>query len=283
MQIEVFGTGTIVPGGKEIQGVADGVIEMTMQSPYYIKDRFPQAAPFAYTIAGLRTMEMMLWLIAEGNDMLNEGIAPLGLYSYPGWVKLPEMFLTTNKELKTPDDIKGLKIRTAGDDGEVLTRMGAAVVTLPVGEVYESMQRGVIDAFQLGTPSTDKNYGMFEVSQFIYLSPVRQPTENVPPFVSIEKWNELPDDIKAAMQAALYEEVFVNTEEQTRLDAEAVQFFLDKGLTVGPAPKSIEDAMVVAADEFYSERAATDPIYAKILESVNTWKDSFRSTYPLGL
>ena len=91
--------------------------------------------------------EMVTWIYyGNGKTMLQElieskgfsnvqviGVANLSLAEDELWVK---------KKIEKPEDYKGLKVRTYGQWGKVLEAVGASVVTLPGGEVYQAMERG---------------------------------------------------------------------------------------------------------------------------------------------
>ena len=63
-----------------------------------------------------------------------------------GWFKKP---------IRALADIQGLKIRMAGLQSEVLSRLGATTINLPGGEVMPALQSGVIDAAEWGGPWMD--------------------------------------------------------------------------------------------------------------------------------
>lgn len=57
-----------------------------------------------------------------------------------------------NKEMESPDDFKGLKMRMPGLGGQVLTKMGASTVSLPGGQIYENLVSGSIEATEWVAP-----------------------------------------------------------------------------------------------------------------------------------
>ena len=85
-----------------------------------------------------------------GNELFTELYEPFGMTWIGDHLWSPEDFAYTSFPLNTIEDIKKLKMRTAGPGGEILARMGASTVFLPGGELYESMQRGVFNAFEYG-------------------------------------------------------------------------------------------------------------------------------------
>jgi len=284
--IRVHGGSEVVPAGQEQDGINDGILDYCKTSTNWLKDKYVSAGLFNYVIAGLRPIEMMMWMTAGGgNELLNEMLAGQhpNTLAIPGWTGTPEIFLSTIKPLETLDDFNGIKIRTTGDDGAVLSRMGAAVVNVPPGEIYEAIQRGVIDGFQLSSPSVDLTYGMDEVAKYVYMSPVRQPCEYFTNLVNKESWAALPDDLKVICEMAAYEEAMTYLGETVLADAEALEVYKSKGITVAPIPAVFEDELRKMAKEFYDEQSAKDAFFAKVLASELAFAANYSTTYPSGL
>jgi len=85
---------------------------------------------------------------------------------------------------------------------------GDSVVAIPGAELYESVQRGVVDAFQYSTPATDHSIAMYEVVDYIYLSPVRQSTDFHYYTINRDAFNELPDDLKRMVKELCFMRIF---------------------------------------------------------------------------
>jgi len=252
----------------------------------YWKDRFNAANLFTYTVAGLSPAESKIWHMVSGIDYLNQMIQEGGydVYIPAGISTTPEMFLSTGaKELKTVADVKGLKIRTAGDDGVIFSRMGASVVFLPSSEIYESMQRGVIDAFQMSSPAMDWSGSMQEVAKNVYLGGTRQPCEWLPVMFNTDSWNALDDSLKVMLLELIQAESWNYYAMMTEADLVAVQSYIDYGTNIVPIPKDIEAEVVKQAKILYEELAADDPFFAEVFDSIETFKASYRTAWPNGM
>lgn len=281
--MDVYGSGGIVPGREEIEQVGKGVLDITYSDYLWIRDKYPAGGLFTYRVGGMSAIPRFVWFMSEGQALANDMIAGENYIGKFGWPMTPELFLSGVVPIRSLDDIKGLKIRTAGEDGKILTAMGASVVSLPPAEIYESVQRGVIDAYQWNTPAYDRQVHMHEVAKYMYVSPVRQPTALTALIVNKDSWAALPDDLKAIVEAVNQEMAWENLTELVVGDAAAIDFFIDYGVEVGPPPKEVEEEMIKQAEIYYSEQAAADPLYAKILESLRAFGANYQATYPSGL
>ncbi|GAE28050.1 hypothetical protein JCM9140_4238 [Halalkalibacter wakoensis JCM 9140] len=78
-----------------------------------------------------------------------------------------DQILTTDKEIKSVEDLKGLKISTPSPaSNAVVEAWGAIPVFMPMNEVYEAMQRGIVDG-RLGPYSAVANFNLDEVTGYI--------------------------------------------------------------------------------------------------------------------
>lgn len=280
MELTLHPSGSIAPQSEELEGVDVGLLDYAYTGPAYWSDRWPAANLLTIVIGGLTGMEYHFWMIQGGGlDLVEKLTKDVNVKVLIFMPTPPECFLHSTKPLVTVDDIKGLKVRTAGDDAEIFTRMGASTIFLPGGEVYEALQRGVIDAAQLSTIAVDYSLGTHEVSKYTYLSPTRQPTDAGPIIVNGDSWAELPDGLKEVVSSVAESEAMRYYAELIDLDAIAIQAFIDYGVEVGPPSQEIVDELVRQAAIFYEEKKAADPMYKEILESMMAYQAQVRGLY----
>jgi len=270
LTVEAFSGGAIVPATEELQGVHEGVLDMGSGCPMYAVNKFPACPLFDMVSGGMTGIQMTLWhLRGEGDELAarmweeNMNVKYVGTCGF-----MPaEVWAHTNKELKTPADLKGLKMRCAGDGGEILASMGVSTVFFPANEIYESAQRGVINAFECASPFLNWGFGFQEVADYMYLSPSRAPTDVAHVWVNRDRWEELSPDLQLVVMDACEAVGIDYFADCTVMNDVAVVQYLDYGTEVLPVPEAIEDAYLEAALEFYAAKAAADPFYAEVLDS----------------
>jgi TRAP-type mannitol/chloroaromatic compound transport system substrate-binding protein len=278
--MDPYPSDAIVPGTKVFDGLDSGLISYGETDIAYEKDKFPAAGLFAFQVAGLTAAESYHWFFAGGGrDLFNEMIKDFNVRALTIHSVTPECFLGSTKPIRSVKDIDGLKIRTAGDDGEIFAEMGAAVVFLPGGEVYESMQRGALDAYQLGGPDYDLSISMHEVTDYLYLSPVRQPATTMFYMVNEQAWAELPDDLKKLVEDEFLVASIKHWMETAKADIDSVSKWKDYGVEVSGIPADLELEMIRVSTEFYGGKAAADPFFAKVWESIQAVKDNYREAF----
>lgn len=274
--VEPFHGGAIWPTHEELIGVHEGVLDMGAASAMFKMGWVPQSGLFSHMAGGLTGPQKLLWHAGGGGDELARrmweedlNVRFVGVLTH----LRPEVFLHTNVRLEHPEDFVGLKIRCAGEGGEILHRMGAATVFFPGGEIYEGMMKGVIDAFEFASIAINWGMGHQEIADYLYLSPTRAPTDSIHVWVNRDRWEELTPDLQAIVESAVRTVAIDFLVMQTALDDEAVLKFKEFGVEVLPVPEIIEEAFLREALKFYDEKAALDPLYADIVESMRAFKD----------
>src|SRR5947199_6736777 len=114
-QIRPFAAGEIVPGLQVLDAVQNGTVEMGHTASYYYFGKDPTFALATVVPFGLNTRQMNAWLTqAGGEQMLNDFFKGYNVYGIAAGNTTAQMGGWFRKEIKTLDDLKGLKMRIAG-------------------------------------------------------------------------------------------------------------------------------------------------------------------------
>lgn len=275
LEVKPFVGGSIVPAYKELDAIHENVLQMGYTCPMYNLDKWPAAGLISSRPGALPGEVLRSWFnYGGGADLMNKMMEGYNVMTFPGALSpLPEeVFFHSKVELNSMADIKGLKARCMGDGGEILKRMGAATVIIPGGEVYEAMQRGTIDAFEYSTLTSNWQMHFNEVADYVYLSPTRAPSDPQVFFVNKDAWNALPADLQAIVQNVVSNYTQLQHEYLIAESIEALENFKKAGNSVRKVPAEIEQALLVEADKFYTEKSASeDPIFGEIYNSMKAY------------
>ena len=157
--------------------------------------------------------------------------------------------------------------------------MGAGVVFVPGGEIYESMQRGVVNSFQASSPAIEITMAFHEVGKYAYLSPVRQPTDYQMLGVNTKSWEALSPGLQKIVMDAYLANGISTYAKATVEDIAALEFFKDYGVIVEPASEEVVNELIRQANILYDERAASDPFAAELIESIREFKESYAEAF----
>jgi len=276
--------GSVVPAYEEWTGIDKGVLDFAIEG---MGDTLPEV-PFGGIVnqrcgARLPALGHMIWYETGGRDLVNKWFKELGynvmlVGSLHG---LAEGWIHTDKPLTGPEDLAGLKMRAAGDGGAILARMGVGTVFMPLGEIFENMERGVIDAYECSNPAFDWDMGLYEAGKYYYLGETRAAWEPFELMVSPDKWNELPDDLKVLVKDCITAQgVYYNARLVAKNEV-AIQNFKDYGVIVEQIPTSISEAFVKEAKAYYNEQASKHPATAEILQSELEFEEMWAELYGL--
>lgn len=162
--VTVFSGGELGPGPVEqYNRVVDGVADLAVGLPGYTASNFPKT--LLTELPGVITSEKGTEQILNNIDMLNKEYRRVKLIGL--WTNAPNAIYTREKAVRSLEDMKGLKIRVPSRNaGLIVKSWGATPVSMPVPEIYNSMQTGVIDgAFIDGTGTYA--FRLSEVTKYI--------------------------------------------------------------------------------------------------------------------
>lgn len=276
--LEPFTGGAIVPATKETDAVDKGVLDACFNCPYYNLDKWPSSAIFSNMVCGMGPEAARIWYDEGGGwELINKMGEGYNLYVlHAVFTQAPEVWCHSTKPIRSMDDIKGLKIRAAGDGGEVLGRMGASVVAMPPGEIFEAMQRGVLDAFEMGNAPVNWMMGVQEAAKYLYFSETRNPHDTIVFTVNKDSWEKLSPDLQELVEAVARSEISKFYSWMVAEDIAGREKFSGYGCVLSHVPEDVERAMVEEAKKYYNEKIAEEgTFYAEVVESYRSFQEAY--------
>jgi len=272
-QIQPFAPGEIVGAPQAADAIAGGTVEMGHTCSYYYVGKDPTFAIGTNLPFGLNSRQTNAWLYhGGGNDLLNEFYAKHNLYALPAGNTGAQMGGWFRKEIKTVEDLKGLKMRIAGLAGQIMAKLGVVPQQIAGGDLYPSLERGTIDAAEWVAPYDDDKLGLNKVAPYYYYPGFWEGGPAIHMFINLQKWNELPKPYQAAMQAAAG---YVNVDTQAKYDAKnpaGLRNLISNGAQLRPFSQEIMEAAYKAANEIYDEISANNPDFKKIYDSYKAFR-----------
>jgi TRAP-type mannitol/chloroaromatic compound transport system substrate-binding protein len=201
--IRVHAAGELVPPLQGFEAVANGTAELShgFAAQHDGKSRafcFFTAVPF-----GFDSGEHAAWIRHGGGQRLwDELCEPFGLKPLLCGNTGPAMAGWFRKEIRKPEDLKGLKVAAIGFSAPVLESLGAAPVAMSLGEIEGALESKTIDAAEGFGPTIDLALGLHKGMRFYYGPGVQQPAAAVQLLIAKAKFDALPADLKAMVEAA---------------------------------------------------------------------------------
>ena len=282
IEIQVFPSGQLGSALKVSETVRNGVAEVGHTWMGYDWGRDKTTVVFGGFAGSMDSERMLHWLYeAGGLEMWRKfREEKFGVISMPCFIRTAEAFLHSRKAVRTLADLKGLKIRTAGAWLEISKSLGAAPVTMPGGEVYTSLERGVIDATEWGTLYENISAGFNKIAKYVIIPGVHQPVAPFEILFNKKAWNKISDRDKALVEEAAK---MVTFETWTRIgheDAKALDFYRKAGNVIIELDESVQIQTKKLARKWAAEQAKGNPWFAKVWKSQQAfeelWKDAAR-------
>ena len=249
--------------------VKEGQYEMGHSASYYWKGKDPSTMPFTTMPFGMIAPEQYAWFYYGGGmELMEQVYAKHGVYSFPGGNTGNQMGGWFRKEIKTLDDLKGLKMRIPGFAGEVVSKLGVVVTNIAPGELYTSLDRGTIDALEWVGPSLDLKMGFQKIAPYYYTG-WHEPATELQFLVNKEKFDALPPNLKkiltVAMEFAAYD-MYARSYHESAVGLASISKEYPE-VKIRTFPKPIIDALKKANAELVDEYSAKDPEFKKIIDS----------------
>jgi TRAP-type mannitol/chloroaromatic compound transport system substrate-binding protein len=186
-----------------------------------------------------------------------------------GWFKNP---------IERAEQIRGLKYRTVGLAADLFAELGAAVVSLPGGEIVPALERGVIDGAEFNNPSSDRLLGFPDVAKVYMIQSFHQRTESFELLFNKARFAALPAEhqsiIKFASESASAD---MSWKLQDRYSRDLLAMAQQQGVQVRQTPRPVLDAQLAAwnrvVDKYEGDAssAAAGPFFKKVCDSQRDW------------
>ena len=265
LKIDLLGVGAVVKTAEMQTAVHKGVLDGAHMVTAYWYSKSPVASLFG-------TGPCFGW---SANELMHDRLKLdlVGFFSGPmpaqplGWFK---------EQIKDSSQMKGLKYRTVGLAADVLQEMGMSVVQLPGGEIQPAMKSGLIDAAEFNNPTSDKDFGMQDVSKHYHLASFHQSQESFEIVFNKSRFDKLAGEHQAilehASEAASSDMAWKAME---RYSADLVVLKRDHGVNVHRTPDSVMNDQLKAWDVVIDRISGGDAFFAKVVASQKAWAERY--------
>jgi TRAP-type mannitol/chloroaromatic compound transport system substrate-binding protein len=276
IQVEYFADGERVKAFDSFDEVASGNAQMYHAADYYWKGKHPGWAYFTAVPFGLTYTEINAWIrFGGGQELWDELGAEFGLKCVMCGNTGVQMGGWFNKEINTPEDLKGLKMRIPGLAGDVLAKLGASPVSLPGGQIYENLISGAVEATEWVGPWNDEVMKFYEATKYYYWPGFHEPGSMLSLGMNKAWWDGLTPADQLTIEAAAGMENDVMMSEYNAKNGEALQRLIsEQGIELREFSDDVYDALGTATDEVFQEVVAHSDLAKRIHESfLRTRKD----------
>jgi TRAP-type mannitol/chloroaromatic compound transport system substrate-binding protein len=267
-EVKFFEPGALVPALECFDAVSKGSVESCWTTPGYHTGKYPALAFFTTVPFGPNIGEFLAWKWYGGGNKLREEIyAKHDLYAVDCFCIGPETSGWFRREVKSLDEMKGLKMRFFGLGAKIMQKFGVSTQLLAGADIFPALERGVIDATEFSMPTMDMKLGFHQIAKFNYFPGWHQQSSCSEFLMNKKAWDALPDAYKAMIQVAANAQVIVTFAETEASQFEVMAEMRDKhGVQVKRWPDSALAAYEKAWLEVIKEESANDPLFKKVAD-----------------
>jgi TRAP-type mannitol/chloroaromatic compound transport system substrate-binding protein len=276
LKVDLLPAGSVVKAFQVQDACHKGVLDgaHTVTAYWYGKNK---AASLFGTgpVFGANASQILAWVHYGGGKELYQELVQnvlkldlVGFFCMPmptqplGWFK---------KEIKSADDMKGLKYRTVGLATDIMQGMGLKVTQLPGGEIIPALERGVIEAFEFNNPTSDRQFGAHDVSKNYMMSSYHQAAEFFEIIFNKRKFDGLAKEEQAILEYGAEAANTANYGFAMDSYSKDLQGLIHEDkVNVHRTPESVMTAQLKSWDTVL-EKLMKDEFFAKVVKSQKEW------------
>ncbi|WP_415233666.1 TRAP transporter substrate-binding protein DctP [Pseudorhodobacter sp.] len=283
LSIEFFEGGALVPAGEVFGAVESGTIQAGADWPGYWAGRNSAFSPLATTASLFNAVDYVNWIQQWGGaELYNEIYGKFGMVYLPYGVTNNESGFRTNKKIETLDDLQGMRLRLSGlEQGRLLEKLGGSQVSMAGGEIYQSLERGVIDGAEFSTPNVDFSGGFQQVTKFWATPGWHQSASVFGVMINKASWDALSAETQATLKVAADANLIWSLAFTEKRATEAYQQFKDAGIEItrydDAALAKIQEMANTVIEETACENPDSAKVYLSQVEYLNDyakWRDA---------
>jgi len=268
LEIKLYPKNVLVPALAVFDAASSGQIDAFHSGPYYWKGKNSAFSLYSGLPFGFTAEEINSWMLFGGGlELWREQYAKYNLHPLLGGNTNIQMGGWFRKPINSIDDMHGLKMRIPGLGGEVFAKMGVNPILLPAGEIYTSLERGVIDATEWVGPALDIKMGFYKVAPYYY-SGWHEPGSILELTFNKHSWSKLAFEHQSMIEVCSSE---MNSNMATEFHAEnilALQKLKQLDVKLLKFPTEVDDAgkkaLIEVVDELSSQNSEFEKVYKSI-------------------
>jgi TRAP-type mannitol/chloroaromatic compound transport system substrate-binding protein len=185
-----------------MDAVPAGTVEMGHTASYYYFGKDPAFAFDRVVPFGLNSRQQTAWFDQSGGKaLLRDFFKDYGIVNFMGGNTGAQMGGWFRREVKTVQDLNGLKMRIGGFAGRVMQKLGLVLQQIASGDIYPALEKGTIDAAEWIGPYDNEKLGFNKVAPFYYTPGWWEPGLQVSFYIGIKEWEKLPKEYQYAIEA----------------------------------------------------------------------------------
>jgi len=280
LKMKIYEPNKLVHPKEILDAVSTGKVQAGFATGGNWGGKIPAARLFSSVPFGPEAPEYLAWLYKGNGSKLHQELYDannLNVKVQVCGILAPETSGWFNKEIKSTDVLKGLKMRFFGLGALVMEKLGVSTVGLPGGEIFPAVEKGVIDATEFSMPIVDKRIGISKLLKFNYYPGWHQQATLMELIINKKTWNKMSKH----QQSVINHLCKSATLDALALGESAQAPVMKDNVTKGVVNKYWSPEMLDTFKskwlEVVNEESAKDPAFKRIYQDL----EAFRTEYDL--
>lgn len=283
LQLRWSEPGALVPPFEIFDAVANGSVDVGWSNAGYWVGKDPAFAMFAAVPFGPEAPEYLAWMYyGGGKELMQKLYANYNIHALPCGVWSPEGGGWFRKEIKSVEDLKGLKMRILGLGSRTVEKLGVSTQLLASGDIYNALDLGTIDATEYSMPAIDLQLGFHDVAKYYYFPGWHQQSTLSDLLINQDVWDDLSDTHKSQIRVACGDNFRKGLAQGEFLQAEAIEKLKDQNVEIRRWPEEVQVALNDAWHEVVEELETESDSFANIWSSYSAFRDQYEDWQELG-
>jgi len=267
--IKVYAAGELVGALESFDAVSAGKADMYHAAEYYWQGKSPAFNFFAAVPMGMTANEMTAWIrFGGGQELWDELSGGFNVKPLLGGNTGTQMGGWFQKDINNIEDFQGLRIRMPGLGGEVMRRVGATPVTKQVGEIFQALSQGNIDATEWIGPWNDLAFGFHTIVKKYYYPGIHEPGTALGFGTNLDLWQDMSAKERNIFEnAAMAENDYMYSEFNAN-NAHALETLINEhGVELLRFSDDILETLAKVSAEVVADAANADELTKRVYDS----------------
>ncbi len=283
LQIKFFEPGALVPALEVFDAVSSGATDAGWSTPGYWAGKIPALPLFSAVPFGPPASEYMAWIYHGGGlKLFQEIYARHNIHGILCGIIPPEASGWFRNEIKSTEDLTGLKMRFFGLGAQVMEKIGVSTQLIAGGDIFPALELGTIDATEFSMPAIDLELGFYQVAKHYYFPGWHQQSTFLELLINLDKWNSLSGTQKAQIETVCGDNMRHALAEGEAIQIAALNELQNKGVKIHRWNESMLSIFESAWNEVAAEIAEKDEDFSRAWKSLQEFRESYKIWSSLG-
>ncbi len=277
LNFKFYEPGVLVPGSETVNAVAEGKVAAAWAGAGWFAGHDSAFNFFSSVPFGPGIGEYLAWMYKGGGlDLARKMFHARGVHNVPCGLIPPEASGWFRKEIRSVEDLKGLKMRFFGLGAKVMQKLGVEAVQLPPGEILAALKSGKLDATEFSLPVMDKPLGFQKLAKYYYFPGWHQQATFFDLYVNLDIWKRLPDRYKSIIELACSRVELDMIAKGEAMQGNAIEELKKEGVQVRRWPPAMLAAFEKAWNAVVAEESAANPNFKRVYDSYMAFRRKYK-------